>query len=413
MKAIMEGSQAVAQVVSLCKPNVVCAYPITPQTHIVERLAILHSEGKLKAGFVLAESEHSAASIVLGASATGARSYTATSSQGLLLMTEVMFNIAGMRLPVVMTVANRAVSAPINIWNDQQDSMSLRDCGWIQMYAEDVQEACDMHIQAFRIAEELNIPVMVCMDGFVLTHSMEVVDIPSQDEVDEILPPFAPSYFLTPKDPVTLGSMAGPDAYMEIRMLLHKAMKDAPRVIQDVSDEFEEKTGRHQGGLLDPYELEDAEIVLVSMGSLLGTMKDVVDQLRDEGYPIGILKVRTTRPFPREKFHDLLCNARAVAVLEKDISLGLEGILCSEIRSAFCRAAKTPNISSFIVGLGGRDVREDDIRNIAISMFENDSCRVEFVGINKEALAAAHWRAEDYTECISTDVCPKPEKGDS
>ncbi len=412
MKTIMEGSQAIAEVVSLCKPNVVCAYPITPQTHIVERLAALHSEGKLKAGFVLAESEHSAASIVLGASATGARAYTATSSQGLLLMTEVMFNIAGMRLPVVMTVANRAVSAPINIWNDQQDSMSLRDCGWIQMYAESVQEACDMHIQAFRIAEQLNIPVMVCMDGYVLTHSTEIVDIPSQDEVDEFLPPYNPAFYLTPKDPVTLGAMAGPDAYMEIRLLLHNAMRNAHHVIQDVSDEFEAKTGRHQGGLLDPYRIEDAEIILVSLGSVLGTMKDVVDQLRDEGLPVGILKVRTTRPFPRHAFYDFLCNARAVAVIEKDISLGLEGILCSEIRSAFCGAAKTPNISSFVVGLGGRDVREEDIRYIATSLFENDACRVELVGIDRKILAAAHWQPEDYSGCAGSDVCVDPKEGE-
>lgn len=412
MKTIMEGSQAVAEVVSLCKPNVVCAYPITPQTHIVERLAALHSEGKLKSEFVLAESEHSAASIVLGASATGARSYTATSSQGLLLMTEVMFNIAGMRLPVVMTVANRAVSAPINIWNDQQDSMSLRDCGWIQLYAENVQEACDMHIQAFRIAEQLNIPVMVCMDGFILTHSMEIVDIPSQDEVEELLPPFDPPFYLTPKDPVTIGSMVGPDAYMEIRLLLHKAMKDALSVIKNISDEFEAKTGRYQGGLLEPYKLEDAEIILVSLGSLVGTMKDVVDQLRDEGLPVGILKVRTTRPFPREAFHDFLCNARAVAVIEKDISLGLEGILCSEIRSAFCGATRTPNISSFVVGLGGRDVREEDIRNIATSLFEKDTCRVEFVGIDTRVFAAAHWQPDDYADFTGSIECGDPEKGE-
>lgn len=386
----MEGSQAVAETVGLCRPKVVCAYPITPQTHIVERLARIITDGRLDAAYVLADSEFSAASIVEGASATGARSYTATSSQGLLLMTEVMFNIAGMRLPVVMTCANRAVSAPINIWNDQQDSMSLRDCGWIQMYAEDVQEACDMHVQAFAIAERTNIPVMVCMDGFILTHATEPVDLPEAAQVDAWLPPFEPKFYLTTKDPVTLGAMAGPDAYMEIRMLLHRSMEQAAGVIESEAERFEKAFERRQGGVLDVYRAKDAEVLLVSMGSLLGTMKDAVDELREEGYPVGIIKVRTVRPFPRDGLHDALSEARVVGVIEKDISLGLEGILCSEIRSAFCGEADTPNISSFVVGLGGRDVRKQQIRDIALGLFENDTCRVEMPGIDHEVLWSAH-----------------------
>jgi len=394
MRRILEGSQAVAESVAMCRPKVVCAYPITPQTHIVEGLARLITDGKLDAQYVLVESEFSAASVVLGASATGARAYTATSSQGLLLMTEVMFNIAGMRLPVVMTVANRAVSAPINIWNDQQDSMSLRDCGWIQMYAEDVQEACDMHIQAFSIAEELNIPVMVCMDGYILTHAMEPVEVPEQEQVDAYLPPFAPKFYLTPKDPITLGSMAGPDAYMEIRLLLHQAMQRASFAIREEAIRFGEAFGRSYGDLLDSYRAEDAELLLVSMGSLLGTMKDAVDELRDEGHPVGIVKVRTVRPFPRTQLHDALAEARAVGVIEKDVSLGLEGILCSEIRSAFCGAARTPNISSFVVGLGGRDVTVDNIKDIALGLLSDDTCRVEMAGIDHEVLWSAHSEEE-------------------
>jgi len=390
MMRIMEGSQAVAETVALCRPRIVCAYPITPQTHIVEGLARIITDGKLEAGYVLADSEFTAASVVLGASATGARAYTATSSQGLLLMTEVMFNIAGMRLPVVMTVANRAVSAPINIWNDQQDSMSLRDCGWIQMYAEDVQEACDMHVQAFAIAEELNIPVMVCMDGYVLTHATEPVDIPSAEEVDAWLPPFEPKFYLTPKDPITLGSMAGPDAYQEIRLLLHQAMEKASATIHSTAQSFEKEFDRQQGGLLDVYRAIDAEVLLVSMGSLLGTMKDAVDELRDEGHRVGIVKVRTVRPFPRTELNEALSAARAVGVVEKDITLGLEGILCSEIRSAFCGAAVTPNISSFVVGLGGRDVRKEHIREIALGLLKDDTCRVEIPGVDHEVLWSAH-----------------------
>jgi pyruvate ferredoxin oxidoreductase alpha subunit len=390
MRRILEGSQAVAEFVSMCRPKVVCAYPITPQTHIVEGLARLLAEGKLDAGYVLADSEFTAASVVLGASATGARAYTATSSQGLLLMTEVMFNIAGLRLPVVMTVANRAVSAPINIWNDQQDSMSLRDCGWIQMYAEDVQEAGDMHIQAFEIAEKVNIPVMVCMDGYILTHATETLEVPEHAQVDAYLPPFVPKFYLTPKDPITMGSMAGPDAYMEIRMLLHQAMQQAAQEIKDSAARFATEFGRFRGDLLEGYRTDDAEVLLVSMGSLLGTIKDVVDELRDEGHPVGVLKVRTIRPFPRNQLHDALHEARVVGVIEKDISLGLEGILCSEIRSAFCGATVTPNISSFVVGLGGRDIRKRDIRGIAEGLLSDDTCRVEMTGIDHEVLWSAH-----------------------
>ncbi len=394
MREILEGSQAVARFVAMCRPDVVCAYPITPQTHIVEQLSRLVADQKLKTGYVLVESEFAAASLVLGASATGARTYTATSSQGLLLMTEVMFNIAGLRLPVVMTVANRAVSAPINIWNDQQDSMSLRDCGWIQMYAEDVQEACDMHIQAYVIAERLNIPVMVCMDGYVLTHATEPVEVPDPEQVDAFLPSFKPKFHLTAEDPVTLGAMAGPDVYMEIRMLLHQAMRRASFTVREVAASFSSQFGRFQGDLLDRYHTEDAEVLLVSMGSLLGTMKDAVDELREEGHRVGIVKVRTMRPFPRTQLGDAVMDARAVGVVEKDISLGLEGILCSELRSAFCGSAVTPNISSFVVGLGGRDIRKDDIKDIALGLLSDDSCRVELIGVDNELLASVHTEEE-------------------
>ena len=394
MRKILEGSQAVAQFVAMCRPDVVCAYPITPQTHIVERLSHLVADEKLRAKYVLVESEFAAASLVLGASATGARTYTATSSQGLFLMTEVIFNIAGLRLPVVMTVANRAVSAPINIWNDQQDSMSLRDCGWIQMYAEDVQEASDMHIQAYAIAERLNIPVMVCMDGYVLTHATEPVEVPDPEQVDAFLPSFEPKFHLTAVDPVTLGAMAGPDAYMEIRLLLHQAMRRASFTVQEVAASFSSEFGRFQGDLLDTYRAEGAEVLLVSMGSLIGTMKDAVDELRQEGSPVGIVKVRTMRPFPRTLLGEAVMDARAVGVVEKDISLGLEGILCSELRSAFCGSAKTPMISSFVVGLGGRDVRKDDIKDIALGLLFDDTCRVELTGVDNELLASVHTEEE-------------------
>ena len=385
MKAILEGSRAVAEAVRLCRPNLCCAYPITPQTHIVEDLSKMVADGRLEAGYVLAESEFGAASIVLGASAVGGRAYTATSSQGLLLMSEVIFNIAGLRLPVVMTCANRAVSAPINIWNDQQDAVSLRDAGWIQLFVEDNQEALDTHIQAFRIAEDLMIPVMVCMDGYVLTHTLEPVDLPEQEEVDRYLPPYDPTYKLDPDDPFTMGAMVGPDAYMETRYHVHMDMMEARSVIAKSADEFEEVFGRHRGGLVDAYEIEDAEVVLVSMGSVLGTMRDAVDGLREEGIKVGILKVRCFRPFPKDAVHDAIKEAQTVGVIEKDISLGLEGTLCSEMRAAFC-GEESPEISSFIMGLGGRDITIDEIKKVARDLVANPACRVEFRALRDDLM---------------------------
>ncbi len=385
MSAILEGSKAVAESVRLCRPNLVCAYPITPQTHIVEELAGMVADGRLEAGFVLAESEFGAASIVLGGSAVGGRTYTATSSQGLLLMVEVIFNIAGLRLPVVMTCANRAVSAPINIWNDQQDAVSIRDSGWIQLYVEDNQEALDTHIQAFRIAEELMIPVMVCMDGYVLTHTMEPVDLPTQEDVDSFLPPYEPKYRLDPDDPFTMGAMVGPDAYMETRYHVHMDMMEARSVIARVAEEYAEAFGRHHGGLIETYDLEGADVVLVSMGSLLGTMREAVDELREEGLKVGLLKVRCFRPFPKEAIHDALMGVGIVGVIEKDISLGLEGTLCSEMRAAFC-GEESPEISSFIMGLGGRDITVEEIKQIAWDLARNPACRVEFRGLREELL---------------------------
>lgn len=377
MKAILEGSRAVAEAVRLCRPNLCCAYPITPQTHIVEDLSRMVADGRLEAGFVLAESEFGAASIVLGASAVGGRAYTATSSQGLLLMSEVIFNIAGLRLPVVMTCANRAVSAPINIWNDQQDAVSLRDAGWIQLFVEDNQEAVDTHIQAFRIAEDLMIPVMVCMDGYVLTHTLEPVDLPEQEEVDRYLPPYEPAYKLDPDDPFTMGAMVGPDAYMETRYHVHMDMMEARSTIVKAADEFAGIFGRHHGGLVEAYEIRDADVVLVSMGSVLGTMREAVDELREEGIKVGILKVRCFRPFPKDAVHDAIKEAQTVGVIEKDISLGLEGTLCSEMRAAFC-GEESPEISSFIMGLGGRDITVEDIKQVARDLVASPACRVEF-----------------------------------
>ena len=365
-RTFTEGSKAVAETVRVSRPHVISAYPITPQTHIVEELSSMVANGLLKAEFVNVESEFAAASVVLGASATGARTYTATTSQGMLLMTEVLFNISGMRLPVVLTCANRAISSPINIWNDQQDSISVRDAGWIQLYAEDIQEASDLHLQAFRIAEhpDVLLPVMVCMDGFVLTHAYEPVDLITQEEADEFLPPFKPEHYLTPKNPLTYGAMLGPEAYMEARYQLERALTDSASVIEDVTLEFKKKIGRFQGVFVDGYKTDDAEIILVAMGSIISTIKEAVDNLREEGHKVGVLKVRMFRPFPKEEIYDALKGARDVLVMDRAFSPGSGGVLATEVKAAFYGREAVPNIKGHIIGLGGRDVNIDTIVNV-------------------------------------------------
>ena len=380
----IEGSVAVAKTVAVCRPHVISAYPITPQTHIVEHLSELVADGELKSEYVNVESEHSAASVVLGASATGARTYTATTSQGFLLMIEVLFNIAGMRLPIVMTCVNRAVSAPINIWNDQQDSMTARDSGWIQLYAEDNQEASDMHLQAFKIAEnkDIMLPVMVCMDGFVLTHSFDPIELISQEQADKFLPPFKPEYYLTPKNPLSMGTMVGPEAYMETRYFIEKTMRASLQVISDVATDFHNQFGRFQGGLIDTYKVEDATLVLVAMGSIIGTIKDIVDELRAKGQKVGVLKVRSYRPFPKDEIYKALNHVKEIAVVEKAVSLGYGGILVNEIKSVFYGKPKTPKINGFILGLGGRDITIDTIHQV-IKETSKAASEEKFVGLNE------------------------------
>src|ERR1017187_10201985 len=293
-----EGSRAVAEAVALCRPDVICAYPISPQTHIVEGLGELVKSGALEhCEFINVETEFAAMSVAIGGSAAGARAYTATASQGLLFMAEAVYNASGLGLPIVMTVANRAIGAPINIWNDHSDSMSQRDCGWIQLYAETNQEALDLHIQAFRLAEELSTPVMVCMDGFILTHAVERLEIPNQEQVDGFLPPFQPRQLLHPDEPISIGAMVGPDAFMEVKYLAHAKQMQALRLIPEIAADFKDAFGRDSGGLIRPYRAEDAETIVVALGSVLGTIKDTVDELREQGVKIGVLGISSFRPF--------------------------------------------------------------------------------------------------------------------
>jgi len=383
----IEGSHAVADVVALCRPNVISAYPITPQTHIVEGLAEIVESGELDAEFVNVESEFAAASVVLGASAAGARAYTATTSQGLLLMNEVIYCIAGMRLPIVMTCANRAISAPLNIWNDQQDSMTVRDAGWIQMHAEDNQEAADLHMQAFKIAERTNLPTMVCMDGFILTHAFEPVDVPDQKQVDDFLPPFKPRHIVDPRWPRGIGLYADPRFYMETRYILHRALEKSEDTIREVSTEFAKAFGRNSGGLVKPYKLEGADLAIVTMGSVAGTVKELIDRLEEEGKRVGLLQICSYRPFPKQEVYKALKDKRNIVVLEKSVSLGRGGVLASDVRWSFPRSDKADrHISCFVAGLGGRNISMDDLR-LMVERVEREPVELEFLGLKKDLIA--------------------------
>ena len=361
---MLEGSQGIAEAVALCRPQVIAAYPITPQTHIPQELADMVANGKLKAQWVNVESEHSAASVVLGASATGVRVFTASSSQGILLMSEVLFNIAGMRLPVVLVCVNRAVSAPLNIWNDQQDSISQRDTGVIQLYAEDNQEATDLVYQAYRIAEDHRVllPVMVCLDGYVLSHAWETIDIPSQEQVDSFLPPFKPLYKLDPENPLSFGMYMEPDKYMETRYMIQHTMEQSIGILQEVAHDFERTFGRPAAEIIDEYQTQDATTVLVGMGSMVSLFKEVVDQLRSQGQKVGVLKIVCYRPFPKEQLYQALKDAKHIVVIEKATSLGFGGAVAGELRSVFYGRPHQPAISGFIAGLGGRDITGETVK---------------------------------------------------
>jgi pyruvate ferredoxin oxidoreductase alpha subunit len=359
----IEGSRGVAEAVALCRPEVICAYPISPQTHIVEALGGMVKSGALSpCEFINVESEFAAMSVAIGASAAGARAYTATASQGLLYMVEAMFNAAGLGLPVVMTVANRAIGAPINIWNDHSDAMSQRDCGWIQLFAENNQEALDLHIQAFRLGEELSLPVMVCMDGFILTHATERIDVPSPDLVDAYLPPYEPRQVLDPREPVSIGAMVGPEAFMEVRYLAHAKQMQALELIPQHAAEFRRVFGRESGGLVRPYRIEDAETVVVALGSVLGTIKDTVDEMRAQGHRIGVLGIVSFRPFPLAEVRRLLRHARRVVVIEKSLAVGIGGIVSANVRMAL--SGVHLHGYTVIAGLGGRPVTRRSLHRL-------------------------------------------------
>jgi pyruvate ferredoxin oxidoreductase alpha subunit len=378
-----EGSRAVAEAVAMCRPEVVCAYPISPQTHIVERLSDLVRLGDLEpCEYVSAESEFGAMSVAIGAAAAGARTYTATASQGLLYMAEALYNASGLGLPIVMTVANRAIGAPINIWNDHSDSMSQRDSGWIQLYAESNQEALDLHVQAYRIAEALSLPVMVCMDGFILTHAYERVDVPTQEQVDAFLPPYEPRQVLDPSEPVTIGAMVGPEAFFEVRYLMHAKQMQALDHVPQIAADFKEAFGRDSGGLIRSYRADDAETVIVALGSVLGTIEDVVDELRDQGVKLGAVGITCFRPYPLYEVREALGHARRVVVLEKAFAVGVGGIVGQNVRLAL--SGLPPTVYDVVAGLGGRPITKRSLRAMLADALEDRLGRQTFLDMDLE-----------------------------
>jgi pyruvate ferredoxin oxidoreductase alpha subunit len=363
MERVISGNEAVAYGAMLARVQVIPAYPISPQTTIVEALSDFCASGRLKADFVRVESEHSAMSCCIGAASAGARSFTATSAQGLALMHEVLHWAAGARLPIVMANVNRAMSAPWTMWCDQGDSLSQRDTGWLQFYCEDNQEVLDSVIMAYRISEKVLLPIMVCLDGFILSHTYEQVEISDSREVDQYLPPYVPKFKLDIDDPHSFNAAFLPDIYMEQRMKMQAAMEEAKGVAQEVDQEFGRAFGRSYG-LMEEYRAEDAEVLLVTSGTITGTARVVVDELRSKGEKVGLLKMKMFRPFPTEEIRRVLQRVRKVAVVDRNISIGATGIFAQEIRAALHQHGEGTSVFGFIAGLGGRDVTPAVLKEI-------------------------------------------------
>ena len=377
-----------AEAIGSCRPEVICAYPITPQTHIVEGLGEMVRTGEItNCEFINVESEFAALSVAIGASAAGARAYTATASQGLLFMAEAVYNASGLGLPIVMTLGNRAIGAPINIWNDHSDAMAVCDSGWMQLFAETNQEAADLHIQAFRLAEELSMPVMVCVDGFILTHAVERVNIPEQTEVDAYLPPYEPVQVLDPKDPISIGAMVGPEAFTEVRYLQHYKQTLALRLIPEFAAEFKAKFGRDTGGLLRSYRAEDAELVVVAMGSVNGTIKDTIDEMRADGVSVGLVTLVSFRPFPTVALREKLVRARNVVVIEKSLAVGMGGPLANNVDLALRNVAGAPQVHSVIAGLGGRPITRASLHRVLRRALVQPWEGSYFLDLNEEIVA--------------------------
>jgi len=365
----LNGDEAVAHGVRLCRPHVISAYPITPQTITVERLADFVADGDLDTEYLYVESEHSAMAAALGAAYTGARPFTATSSQGLLYMCEMLHYVSGARLPIVMMNACRSTAAPWNIFGDQRDSLSQRDSGWIQIYCENGQEALDTIIQAYRLAEhpEVYTPVMVCIDGFVNTHTYELVEIPAQEQVDAFLPPLDSRHKVDFANPHGFSVSVNPNYHTEFRIQQQQAILKAAELAAPIDAAYKEKVGRSWGGMVEEYRMDDAESCIVAMGSAVGTIRETVDELRAAGRKVGLVKVRYFRPFPKDYFAALSGKVKAIGVLNKEISFGYEGSLTTEVKAALCGRGPVA-VCGYHAGLGGRDISRDTIRAVYASL---------------------------------------------
>ncbi len=385
-KAFLSANEAAAHGVRLAKPHVVSAYPITPQTTLVEKLADFLAEGTADFRYIMVESEHSAMASALGSSMMGARTFTATSSQGLLYMCEMLSYVSGARHPIVMVNANRSTATPWNIYGDQRDALAMRDSGWIMLFVESGQEALDTVIQAFRIAEdpEVMTPVMVNLDGFTLTHTYDMVEIPDQALVDKFLPPFVTTNKLDLNNPKTLCETVGPDFHAEGRYLQQQAFEKAKEKIVAVDREYKDIMGRGYGGMIEEYKCEDAEVVLVAMGSVAGTVRVVVDSLRDSGKKAGLIKLRSYRPFPKEYFEGIRERFKAIGVIDRSISFGFDGTVFSEVKSSLY--GSNAKLADYIVGLGGRDIPKPVIGEMYEKLFnlaqgKEDKPEVQFLGM--------------------------------
>lgn len=380
MKKVIMGNHALSYGAMLSRSQVISAYPITPQTQVVELLSEMCADKTLDAKFIKVESEHSAMASCISASAVGARTFTATSAQGLALMHEMLHWASGGRHPVVMGNINRAMAPGWSIWTDQNDSLSERDTGWMQYYCSSNQEVLDSVIQAFKVSEALMIPAMVILDAFALSHTYEVVEIPELDKVDAFLPPFKPEIRLTPEDPHAFGGLTGPEHYFELRYKLQKDMEKAPALIEETGREFEKLFGRHLG-LVNEYRCDDAELLFVSSGTAGYTANVAVDQMRAEGVKAGNLRMRVLRPFPFETVRRIVGNAKKVAVVDRNISYGYHGIFYQEVKAALYGEKKAPPLFGYITGLGGRDITPESFKEIAAHAMAKDRADEEIVWI--------------------------------
>ena len=380
MKKVIMGNHALSYGAQLSRAQVVAAYPITPQTQVVELLSEMCADGTLDARFIKVESEHSAMAACIGASVAGARTFTATSAQGLALMHEMLHWASGGRHPVVMGNINRSMAPGWSIWTDQNDSLSERDTGWMQFYCSSNQEVVDTVIQAFRVSEELMIPAMVILDAFALSHTYEVVDVPDQAAVDKYLPPFRPAIRLTPDEPRAFGGLTGPEHYMELRYMLQKDMERAPDLIEETGREYEKLFGRPMG-LVDAYRCDDADLVFVTSGTAGFTARVAVDELRANGLMAGNLRIKVFRPFPFAKVREVLGKAKRAAVVDRNCSYGAHGIFYQEVKSALYGQAGAPPVFGYIAGLGGRDIMVDSFKDVAAHALAKDRADEEIVWI--------------------------------